>query len=353
MFSGEKLETLPFAGEGDVTFGTIVGQGWDGRLYTDLSLLEANALVTETERFYVRTLYPDLLDPPAIWQIAVDGLVEAPRTLALSELAPLVADRGTHVLECSGNTEAGQFGLLSAARWSGALLSELLGGIALRPEATRVLISGFDQHSVPSANGHSKPGASWIFTFDELARAGAFLATEMNGEPLPPHHGAPVRLYLPGWYGCACIKWVDRITLVDDAAPATEQMKEFAARTHQNGVPELARDYLPATMDQAAMPVRVEKWRVEGRLVYRVLGILWGGARVTDALEIRFGTGAWEPVNVCPPQQANDPWTLWEHRFEPAAAGSYDIALRVNDPSVQQRRLDQGWYVRTVAIDEV
>jgi DMSO/TMAO reductase YedYZ molybdopterin-dependent catalytic subunit len=206
---------------------------------------------------------------------------------------------------------------------------------------------------VPSNGGHSTPGASWIFTRGELDRAGAFLATEMNGAPLPPNHGAPVRLFVPGWYGCCCIKWVNEIQLLDDSAPATAQMKEFASRTHQNGVPELARDYLPATLDQAAMPVRVEKWRIDGELVYRVIGILWGGYQVTDALEIRFGAGAWERVDVCPAQLANDPWTLWEHRLKAATTGDLEIALRVNDPGVPQRRLDLGWYTRTVAIDEV
>lgn len=351
--SGERLGVVPFVGEGEVEFGSVVGQGWDGRRYTDLSLLEPDLLVTATDRFYLRTLYPDLLDPAAPWQIEVDGLVAEPRTLSLDDLEPHVADRGVHVLECSGNTAAGAFGLLSAARFGGALVTDLLAELALLPVATRVLISGFDQHSVPSAGGHSKPGASWIFTFDELERAGAFLATTLNGEPLPPNHGAPVRLFVPGWYGCSCIKWVDRITLLDDGAPATEQMKEFAGRTHQNGVPDLAREYLPASMDQAAMPIRVEKWRDGGELAYRVVGILWGGERPTDALEIRFGNGDWQEVRICPAHARNDPWTLWEHRFEPAAPGSYAIALRVDDPSVRQRRLDLGWYVRTVAIDEV
>src|SRR6185436_10905211 len=134
--------------------------------------------------------------------------------------------------------------------------------------ATRVLVSGFDDHSQPST--HSTAGASWIFTLAELAETGAFLATRMNGEPLPRDHGFPLRLVVPGWYGCTCIKWVDAISFVDDDALATSQMQEFASRTMQNGMPALARDYLPAEIDQAAMPVRVEEWNVGGRLAYRV-----------------------------------------------------------------------------------
>ena len=63
--------------------------------------------------------------------------------------------------------------------------------------------------------------------------------------PLTPDHGAPVRLVVPNWYGCACIKWVTHVEMVPDDEPATTQMREFAARTHQNGVPARARDYQP------------------------------------------------------------------------------------------------------------
>ena len=105
----------------------------------------------------------------------------------------------------------------------------------------------------------------------------------MNRKPLTKDHGAPIRLIVPGWYGCACIKWVNKITLVDETAEATSQMQEFAVRTGQQGVPKLPRDYKPATIDQAAMPTRIEKWLVNDRIDYRVNGILWGGSRPVKA----------------------------------------------------------------------
>jgi DMSO/TMAO reductase YedYZ molybdopterin-dependent catalytic subunit len=254
-------------------------------------------------------------------------------------------------MECSGNSNGGSFGLLSAADWGGIRMADVLSLIDIRPEATRVLVSGFDGHSVPSANGHSKPGASWVFTFAELAEA--FLATEMNGVPLPPDHGAPIRLLVPGWYGCTCIKWVDRITLVDESEPATAQMQEFASRTHQNGVPALAAQYAPATIDQAAMPVRVEKWQTPGGIVYRVVGILWGGSKITSALSVRFGNEPWTPVGVCSPPTTNATWTLWSHAWRPKAPGQYAVRMRIDDPTIVTKRLDSDYYLRTVAIDEV
>ena len=88
-------------------------------------------------------------------------------------------------------------------------------------------------------------GASWVLPIAALNSLGAFLAVRMNGEPLPPDHGMPVRLVVPGWYGCAWIKWVIAIRLVGADEPATTQMKEFAGRTHQTARHDLARDYVP------------------------------------------------------------------------------------------------------------
>jgi len=350
---GVLLGTVPFTGEGgplDVPFGS----GLNGRLYTDLSRLRPDERVTPNERFYIRTRYPDLLNPRAPWSIAVSGLVSRPVRLTLDRLAPKVKPSlGPYVMECSGNGAFAAFGMLSAARWSGVPITDVLGMLDIRPRATRLLVSGFDSYSRPQP-GTSIPGASWIFTLSELEKAGAFLATEMNGVPLRPDHGFPVRLLVPNWYGCACIKWVDALSLVDDQAPATSQMREFASRTHQEGVPALAREYSPATIDQAAMPVRVEKWRVAGGVVYRVVGIMWGGSRATDRLSIRFAPG--EPyarVDVCQEGSANGAWTVWSHAWRPRAAGSYAIALAIDDPSIRTRRLDAGFYERTIDISEV
>jgi DMSO/TMAO reductase YedYZ molybdopterin-dependent catalytic subunit len=196
------------------------------------------------------------------------------------------------------------------------------------------------------------PGASWIFDFEQLREA--FLVTEMNGQPLPRDHGAPVRLIVPGWYGCTCIKWVNQITVVDHMAPATPHMREFAGRTHQRPDAMLARDFLPATMDHAAIPIRIEKWEEEGRLFYRVVGILWGGSQPTNALGIRLGSDQpLVPVDDCPLPRSTRTWSLWTHRWTPKAPGRYDITLRLLDPAIRTRRLDASFYRRSVDISDI
>ena len=132
-------------------------------------------------------------------------------------------------------------------------------------------------------------------------------------------------------------------------------MIEFASRTHQTGKPPLAKDWRPASQDQAAMPVRVEKWRLaDGSIAYKVLGIMWGGDKPTDKLAIRFNAGeTFVPVDVCPEQTTNQTWTLWLHMWKPQQTGKHTIRLGINDSSVAQIRLDLGWYDRDVSIDEV
>ncbi|OLD62571.1 MAG: hypothetical protein AUI53_01280 [Acidobacteria bacterium 13_1_40CM_2_60_7] len=348
---GRQLGVVPFIGEGRGEMETLLGEGLDGRLYTELSALAPENPVVPAEKFYVRTRASKLLDDTKPWTIRVGGLVKQPVVLSLSDLRKSAKPAGLHLLECSGNARLGHFGLLSAADWAGAPLTEILDQVKLDSRAARILISGFDRYPVPSAT--SIPGASWIFTLDEIKSAKAFLATEMNGKPLSRDHGAPVRYFMPGWYGCTCIKWVDEISFVAEDIPATSQMREFAFRTHQQGVPQLAKDYRPAFIEQAAMPIRVEKWLVDGKIRYRVVGILWGGSRLINALEIRFNPDE-DYVAVDHFQQsANDPWSFWWHAWTPKNPGAYLIRLRVKDPPVAARRLDSGYYVRSLEITEV
>jgi DMSO/TMAO reductase YedYZ molybdopterin-dependent catalytic subunit len=348
---GTQLGLVDFVGESRAPLDTVLGTDLDGRLFTDLSTMSLKDPITPTDKFYIRTRASELLEDEKPWLIRLGGLIEQPLNLTLDQLKSMVRPAGLHLMECAGNVRATRFGMLSVADWAGAPLSKVLDIVKIKPRANRVLISGFDRYSTRSVS--STPGASWVFTLEELNSSKAFLATEMNGQPLSRDHGAPVRLVVPGWYGCTCIKWVNEITLVEDEVEATFQMQEYAARTHQLGVPRLARDYKPASIDQAAMPIRVEKWRVNGRIKYRLVGFLWGGSRPVNVLEIRFNPEEdYVPVDSFE-QTVNDPWTFWTHAWTPLKKGVYMIRLKVKDPPVQTRRLDTGYYLRSVEITEV
>lgn len=349
--SGKFLGLVDFTDEGSAPVGVPIGDELDGRLYTDLTRLSARRPVTPTTEFFVRTRASQLLPGPGKWKLRLDGLVEEPSDVSIQTLRSAAKSMGLHLLECAGNVRLTHFGLISVASWTGVPIASILGLVKLRPEAARIVISGFDEYA--TATMTSVPGASWVFGLEELKAAGAFFATEMNGQPLTPDHGAPIRLVVPGWYGCSCIKWVNSVSFVNDEVEATSQMREYAVRTLQNGAPRFAKDFEPATIDSAAMPVRVEKWLVDGKLRYRIVGILWGGTQPVKALQIRFSPDEdFVPVKGFQ-QTQNDLWKIWTHPWSPKAPGVYSIRLEITDPPVRTRKLDLGLYVRSVNILEI
>jgi DMSO/TMAO reductase YedYZ molybdopterin-dependent catalytic subunit len=347
---GKLLGLLDFIGESRASLNSIIGSGLDARLYSDLSPFTPERSITPTEQFYLRTKASESLASEKPWSIQIRGLLQRPIDFTIEELKSRAKPMGLHLMECSGNARSTRFGLISVADWVGAPISAILEA-KVKPRSEHLIISGFDQY--PNNSMTSVPGAEWMFTLQQLKAANAFLATEMNGQALSRDHGAPVRLVMPGWYGCTCIKWVNAVTFVDQGAAATSQMQEFAARTHQQGVPKLAKDYRPATIDQAAMPIRVEKWMVSGKIKYRVVGMLWGGSRLVKTLEMRFNPEEdYVPVDEFS-QTTNDPWSFWSHAWAPKAVGTYMIRLRITDPNVETKRLDSGYYVRSVEVREI
>lgn len=375
------IGTVPFGVPGDpaASLDRLLGDGLDARQFSDLSSLSSSGPggpVTATDRFFIRTAASPRLPAARGWPIALGGLVQEAGTIDVPALERMSQAAGRYLIECAGNADPSNFGLMSVADWQGTPVLALLDRVRPTVASHRVLISGFDDDAVPPKT--SVPGASWIFSRDDLREA--VLATRMNGAPLSRDHGAPVRLVVPGWYGCACIKWVNRIDVVADDAPATSQMWEFANRTHQpfdslrspepstastgdsrdivgslrTGPPVLARDFTPAVIDTAAVPVRVEKWIVDGKVSYRVVGIIWGGSKPTNALAIRFkASQPWAPVENCPLPTSARTWSVWTHTWRPAEPGRYDIVLKVTDRSIRTRRLDLFYYVREIDVNQV
>lgn len=347
---GKRLGIVPFSDEPRPPMGQAIGAELDGRLFTDLSDLRPENPVTPTNSFYIRTRASKLLDTAKSWTIQLRG-PEDPIVMPVKTLVKMAQPMGLHLMECVGNTRSAHFGMLSVADWDGVLVQEILESAGLRLSAGRVFISGFDQYATESRT--SLPGASWIFAPDELVPSRAFLATKMNGQPLTADHGAPIRLVVPGYYGCACIKWVNEILFVAEDARATSQMQEYAGRTMQEGVPELAKEYRPARIDMAAMPIRIEKWSAGGKIKFRVVGIQWGGPRPLDGLEIRFNVNeSYVPVDDFRSSDG-DSWSFWSHAWIPAKSGEYLITLRIRGADKLARRLESGYYARSVQISEI
>jgi DMSO/TMAO reductase YedYZ molybdopterin-dependent catalytic subunit len=352
---GSVLGLVPFSGEGRPPMGELVGTELDGRLFTDLSTSTPENPVTPADKFFIRTRASRLLDTSSPWTIHVDGLIEKPIAISAEVLAKKARPMGIHLMECSGNTRSAHFGMMSIAAWDGVPLQEILQMAKPRRSGVRVLVSGFDRYQEESMT--SEAGAGWIFSPDQLFSSKAFLATKMNGQPLRADHGAPVRLVVPGWYGCVCVKWVDQIDFVSDDVPATSQMQEYAGRTMQMGFPSLARDYRPAIVDIAAMPTRIEKWLVDGKIRYYVTGIQWGGLAPAQGMEVRFdpeekpGEKA-VPVEIIPTSHARN-WCFWSYLWNPPGSGKFTVRLRLHAENIAARKLNSGYYDRSVDIAEI
>ena len=353
--AGELLGTVPlFRGRAPKPpFGVKYEVGLDARRITDLSRLDAGNLITPNDQTYIRTEIPAAArDHQGPWTLEASGLLAAPSVLKLDDLMPGSKKMGPHLFECSGNGGVYNFGLMSVAEWEGIPLAEVVARLKPAKDATAVLVSGYDH--IGQYSQRSIVGASWVFPLAALDKLDAFLAVRMNGVAVPDDHGKPVRLVVPGWYGCSWIKWVNEIRLVGPDEPATSQMVEFANRTHQTDPHKFARDYAPADMHTAATPVRVEKRKGPNGIEYRIVGIVWGGTAPVDRLQIRFKADQpFTPFTICPAPKTHKMWSLWEYRWKPAAPGTYDIALEVADQSVPQRRLKSGFYMLQTTIEEV
>jgi DMSO/TMAO reductase YedYZ molybdopterin-dependent catalytic subunit len=352
---GRLVKNISFLGLETLPTNRLMGEGPDARLYSDLSVISEQDPITHTSHFYVvRTIPADLPDLHRPWKIKVDGLVQTPLTIAEADLIKRKQPQGLHLLECSGNARPMGFRLLSTARWEGVPLFDVLAPAGRLPKATQVRISGLETDAAGVPLPSTIPGASWTFKLEDLQASGAFLATHMNGVPLPVEHGKPVRLMAPGWLGCCNIKWVNEITFVDDTAEPSAHMISYAPLTLQRGTPKFTKEYEPARMDTAAMPIRVEEWQVGGRPHYRVVGLIWGGSKPARQLVIRFGhRGGYRPVDCYRAPKDTTSWAFWYHEFVPPRAGVYHVQLRVADADLECRRLNADHYGLDFYINQV
>lgn len=163
------------------------------------------------------------------WELTVGGRVRTALTLDLAALRAFPAVTHRVTMECAGNGRArlaprpvSQPWLVEGvgtAEWTGVPLRTLLAGSGVEPDAVEAVFTGADhgvERGVEQDYQRSLPLADAVGRDPEV-----LVAYEMNGAPLPPQHGHPLRLVVPGWYGMAHVKWLRAITLTATPSPAS------------------------------------------------------------------------------------------------------------------------------------
>jgi DMSO/TMAO reductase YedYZ molybdopterin-dependent catalytic subunit len=145
------------------------------------------------------------------WSLEFSGLVAAPMTLTLADLKTRPREEVTFTLECSGNS-AFPFnpGLVGNAVWAGTPLAPLLDEAGVDERGSEVVFWGADAGEQVWRDITITEQFARSMSLADVRADGALIVYEMNGHPLPPEHGFPARLIIPGWYGVANVKWLTR-----------------------------------------------------------------------------------------------------------------------------------------------
>ncbi len=287
MPGGSTEEVLPWA-DLPSSFPPSVRPGVR---YTDLSKV-ASPHVPTSEFFVLQHHEIPRIDPGS-WKLLVAG-ARGDVSLTLEQIQSRPSKRLAAAFECAGNGGFGMHGLVGSAVWEGAPLGPLLREIGILPEVREVVFVGADGaeerlrgNRYPSRFARSLPIA------DALGED-VLLVYRMNGEPLLPEHGAPLRLLLPGWYGVSQVKWLERIELSASRFMGWFMAKEYVTvRGHARGDEVEHRATSVARMRLKSVITRVVR---SGQGKLRVEGLAWFDGTPIDAVEIQIDEGGWQPA---------------------------------------------------------
>jgi DMSO/TMAO reductase YedYZ molybdopterin-dependent catalytic subunit len=309
--------------------------------------------LTPNHLFFVRSHFGP---PPAeavvesTWKLRVGGLVERPVELTLSQLRRMEAVTITAVVQCSGNGRAfhrpkvpgvqWERGAVGNAQWTGVRLRDVLAEAGLKSDARHVQFQGADRPVVASV-----PLFLRSIPLAKAVHPDTILAYEMNGEPLPLLHGAPLRVITPGWMADSCIKWLTDITLREDEAPG--YYMQTAYRMPVSPVAPGAAASGPSTPVEAMVVKSLIVSPREGGAVrvgpVAIQGVAWSGEARVVKVEISMDDGnSWEPARLVGEDQPYA-WRRWEFTWRAKAAGMFTMLCRATDARGEVQPATSPW----------
>ena len=303
--------------------------------------------VTPVGLHYLLTHYDIPAVDPATWRLSIGGLVDRPVSVSLDDLRARPRVTAAVTLECAGNGRArllprpvSQPWLNEAVgtmRWTGTPLAALLREAGLSDRAVDVVFTGIDhgvERGVEQDYARGLPVA-------EALRDDVLLAYEANDAPLPPQHGYPLRLVVPGWYGMAHVKWLRSIEAVD--APFDGYQQRAYALRQESGEPgtPLTRIDPRALLVPPGFPDFMSRTRVLPAGEHVLQGRAWSGWGEVVRVEVSTDGATWADAQLEP---AGDPWA-WRGWTVPwqATAGRYVVSARATDATGRTQPGSQPW----------
>jgi len=317
--------------------------------------------VTPIGLHYLLTHYDIPRVDAQTWRLTVDGRVATELSLDLATLRELPSHEVVATMECAGNGRAhlaprpvSQPWLLEAVgtgRWHGVHLCDLLDRAGVEDDAVEVLFSGLDRGI---ENGEEQFFQRSL-TLTDARQPDVLLAYGLNGVPLPPQHGFPLRLLVPGWYGMTNVKWLTRITLLTEPFTGYQQARGYRLRQTEDDPGEpLSRIFPRALMVPPGIPEFMTRERMVPAGTWTIEGRAWSGLAPVAAVEVSTDDGAtWHAARLDPPELGRWAWQRWSYKWTPAERGRHVLSCRARDEAGNEQPTEQAWNLGGYANNQV
>jgi DMSO/TMAO reductase YedYZ molybdopterin-dependent catalytic subunit len=297
-------------------------------------LRKLTSLTTPAEEFFAFHQTKTVEAEAARWRLRIGGLVKRPVELSLDDLRKRTGRRELAVtIECSGNSGDPRVmnGLVSNATWSGVSLAEVLKESSVQLEAREVVFLGMDgedDKKWEAGNASYLSPHGWSLYVQDALAPDNLLAFAMNGAPLAPEHGFPLRLVMPGWYGMSQIKWLTRIEVIDRPYEGRHMARNYQSlRAVKSPEGTLWLDSSISRNNLKSVVARVTRRAVDGQFEYKIAGAAWGGPATIGNIEVQIDGGPWLRASI--DQRAGDAaWVMWSAPWREPAAGEHILVSR-------------------------
>ena len=286
------------------------------------------------------------------WALSVEGRVARPLTLTLADLRERPAHEVTSTMECAGNGRAllaphivSQPWLLEAvgnAAWKGVPLRAILEEAEPLDDAVEVVFIGLDRgfEKGVEQNYQRSLGLDVALTDDVL------LAYEMNGAPLLPQHGFPLRLLVPGWYGMTNVKWLAGITVVAEPFEGYQHTAAYRYRDNEEDEGSPVTRMPPRAL---MVPPGIPDFNTRARTVpagpCALQGRAWSGWAPVTRVEVSTDGGeTWGDAEL-EPLDSRWGWRGWAFEWAADEPGEYVLCCRAEDEAGNVQPLEPIWNV--------